>query len=201
MYLVSLSHCALLCILLNAAVSHAVASSTYTGTSISVDPAVLSAARSCNAAKQRWVSNYGNLSFPSKTYVTATEIPTVSYSTSWTISTFPANPTSYTLCDGYPRINGSTIVTSSIFSTQQAIISSFTTAAPNYGNYSPPNCSVGSSACSILWSSYWQTYYGANLSSATPPAPICGTFTQETGPSMVAGDPVCYADVNVKLLY
>ncbi|KAK0793156.1 hypothetical protein LTR02_001610 [Friedmanniomyces endolithicus] len=175
----------------------------------------LAAASSCNAAKWDWVGNSG-LAFVSNTTVATSRLTLITtiIRSDWTVTSL-TNSQVYTLCDGYPRLNGTTSITG--IDTTPASISTvfFTTTTPVSRNVSAPTCVIGSSACAVLQSEYtaasiaYSNYvvsgYSATLTISAPPyatSPICGRATIPPFQMMTEAPAACAVNTaSLQLLY
>jgi len=173
----------------------------------------LASASSCNLAKQEWISNSGQV-FVSNTTVTTSTL-NVSYTiirSDWT-ETFLSNPHVYTLCDGYPRLNGSTSITG--IDTTPATTSTvfFPTLTAVSRNVSAPSCIISSDECAVLQAEYTSSSnaydaYNAQSGSMTlppvswPTSPICGQAILPNRTSMTLPPAACAVDTaTMQLLY
>ncbi|KAK5107663.1 hypothetical protein LTR62_000944 [Meristemomyces frigidus] len=128
--------------------------------SLPVTGAGLSYALSCNAAKQSWISDSNNTVV--KTIPTTTAISTetsldVSILEITTTITHLRNSTQYTLCDGWPRLDGNTTMSSSekdITSTSLSTATLTEDATVVETVTQAPNCVIASSDCAVLNSMY-----------------------------------------------
>ncbi|TKA64890.1 hypothetical protein B0A55_10928 [Friedmanniomyces simplex] len=189
----------------------------------------LSYAYACNYAKWRWLTNVDN---ETRMSVTSTEtLPFTStsanlkYSTVSATQTFLANTTAYTLCDGFPRLDGFTNLSTRVVSTAHTSVwsgASTDTLFTTTTLVPPPSCTIASSDCaalSSLWlassSSFdaaftqWENEATAVSFSSPPPdftrwgPPRCGQITAPPpATSTEVGAPVCFVpEVGVNLLY
>jgi len=173
----------------------------------------MASASSCNLAKQEWISNTGQV-FVSNTTVTTSTL-NISYTiirSDWTES-FLSNSHAYTLCDGYPRLNGSTSITG--IDTTPATTSTvfFPTQTAVYRNASAPSCIIPSDECAVLQAEYTSSSiaysaYEAQTGSITlppvpwPTSPICGQAILPNRTSMSLIPPACAVDTaTMQLLY
>ncbi|KAK4549695.1 hypothetical protein LTR36_004996 [Oleoguttula mirabilis] len=177
-------------------------------------------ASACDAEKQRWVSEGGSTFAYSTTFETTTSSITISYPTYTETSTIlnSANATPYTLCDGFPRIDGHTSTSTTVSSiTRTLTVSTFATSSAVYHNISAPACSIQSSDCAVLNSSYYSVYdawYSYERSTATASTvlttlsspgsalpPMCGSPSLPITTEEV-GDPTCAENfASIQLLY
>lgn len=154
----------------------------------------------CNAAKQSWVKATGSSFVSMKTFNSTFEVDARStvYTTLTYLSDNVSSATPYTLCDGYPRINGSRTVTSTYVSYTTTSTTLDTTSV--FTTLPRPNCTINSSDCAQLKQTYdsasavYQSFISASPNAYTyppfPTAPICGPATLTTMSSAV-GDAVC----------
>ncbi|KAK4610693.1 hypothetical protein CLAFUW4_14060 [Fulvia fulva] len=168
-------------------------------------------ASKCNAAKQSWVKASGS-SFVSETTFNSTYEIRAS-STVYTTLTYLSNnataATPYTLCDGYPRINGSRTVTSSYV--PYTVTSTTLETTSVFSTLPAPNCTINSSDCAQLKQAYetenarYSSFISASPAAYTAPpsatSPICGPATL-TSFSSAVDDGVCVMNkASVQLLY
>ena len=120
-------------------------------------------ASACNSAKHTWMSLRGSTFASSKTYTTSTSTVSIEYNTATATFTYYAgngtNGTTYTLCDGYPRIDGHTETSTSRSNTTHTLsVWTYTTSSAVYQNLTPPACSIQSSDCAALNTSYYNIW-------------------------------------------
>ncbi|RMZ05332.1 hypothetical protein D0860_05981 [Hortaea werneckii] len=133
-------------------------------------------ASSCNAAKQDWLSRGGSELVSTTTYTsTSIDSSVESHESTHTSTIFRSNATSatpYTLCDGWPRLDAHTEVsTSTLEITHTLSATTWTNDYLVYHNLSAPTCSIQSSDCASLntsWyelSSAWSVYRNSSYAS------------------------------------
>ncbi|KAI7355300.1 hypothetical protein KC320_g2858 [Hortaea werneckii] len=133
-------------------------------------------ASSCNAAKQDWLSKSGSELVSTATRTTSSVDSSVESSTLTSTSTIYKNnatsATPYTLCDGWPRIDGHTELSTHVVETTHTLsVETFTTEYLVYRNLTAPTCSIQSSDCASLntsWyelSSAWSVYRNSSYAS------------------------------------
>ncbi|WPH04622.1 Hypothetical protein R9X50_00751500 [Acrodontium crateriforme] len=199
------------------------ATTTYTGTAplgtgltvSASNKTSMASASSCNAAKQEWAANYGQTYVSDSTFTTSTS--SISYTvtrSAWT-ETFLDSPQPFTLCDGYPRLNGSTTITSIDTTPAVTYIKTFVTTTPVSRNVSAPTCTIPPMQCSELSSEYttsisaYDAYIDAWNSGSRdlpqvpfPTPPICGAAVPANHTSMVLGNAACAVQTaSLRLLY
>ncbi|KAF7185917.1 hypothetical protein HII31_12790 [Pseudocercospora fuligena] len=176
----------------------------YTGPATGSGSAYASA---CNAAKQSWAAK-GGMTFASTSVYNSTRTAVFPQTSYTTITYLSDDGTPYTLCDGFPRINGSRTITSieipQTVTNTIAVTTSISTTLPQ------PNCTIGPSDCSSLvnaWRKASAAYssFSDTSPTATPPpyvsSPICGSATAISA-SFAVGDAVCaMKEASVQLLY
>lgn len=185
---------------------------------------------SCIDAKHSWIANSSE--YETELIInsvvqtsTVTSIDTA-YSLEYITSTIThlANSTAYTLCDGFPRLNGYTSMTTrtkTLPSTTILVATLTSEALSTIILHSAPACVIPSSDCHLLKTSWtaWNSAYSSSLAAwsssriyynatVKPPpytfrSPICGAITTpvpiETG---TVGAPICYVPAaSVRLLY
>ncbi|KAI9709151.1 MAG: hypothetical protein M1820_003598, partial [Bogoriella megaspora] len=102
-------------------------------------------AQSCNSASQVWSAVYASLTTVITTTVTTTY--------TWVTSYPPGPHSTFTLCDHYPRAQGSPNVTRTVAPATITTAMTITTVSANPAQ-PPPACSIDSADCEQLWSSY-----------------------------------------------
>ncbi|RMY57676.1 hypothetical protein D0863_12544 [Hortaea werneckii] len=133
-------------------------------------------ASSCNAAKQDWLSRSGSELVSTATRTTSSVDSSVESSTLTSTSTIYKNnatsATPYTLCDGWPRIDGHTELSTHVVETTHTLsVETFTTEYLVYRNLTAPTCSIQSGDCASLntsWyelSSAWSVYRNSSYAS------------------------------------
>ena len=196
-------------------VTTSVAEPTTGGTASNVTDKLASAS-SCNAEKYSWISASGTTFVSNSTFTTVTtsvDLEHPSWTNYFTTETLASNTTPYTLCDGWPRINGSTsFYQYSTFRTTQTYTSTIVTTSAVHASLSIPTCSIPPAECAQMNSSFWSSYsvysswIDAYETAITPVAtieeptsPICGSPTL---PTALLGDPVCFVFyASMSLLY
>lgn len=138
-------------------------------------------ASSCNAAKQDWLSRGGSEVVSTTTYTSTSVDSSVEYHEStYTSTIYNSNATSaipYTLCDGWPRIDAHTEVSIRTMETTHTLsATTWTNHYLVYRNLTAPICSIQSSDCASLntswyelssaWSVYADSSYASYLSQA-----------------------------------
>lgn len=140
------------------------------------------------------------------------------YNLTLTTITVLSSSTPYTLCDGVPRLDGYTRVSTtdtSYLVTQTSMVNSTV-----YAPIPAPSCSIGSRDCAVLNNFWWsnqyafQSYesyqlYPASFPSVTPApspvegqAPVCGIPTIPPNKVYELGPPVCAQDfATIRLIY
>ncbi|TKA26453.1 hypothetical protein B0A50_05289 [Salinomyces thailandicus] len=119
-------------------------------------------ASACNSAKQSWLSESGfNTSY--RTYTTTTSDISIEYQSHTSTATYydgnASTATPYTLCDGWPRINGYTETSiSTHVVTHTLSVNAFITSSIAYQNLDPPACLIQSGDCAALNTSYYDIY-------------------------------------------
>ncbi|KAK0868183.1 hypothetical protein LTS02_003704 [Friedmanniomyces endolithicus] len=175
----------------------------------------LAAASSCNAAKWDWVGNSG-LAFVSNTTVATSRLTLITtiIRSDWTVTSL-TNSQVYTLCDGYPRLNGTTSITGIDTTPARTSTVFYTATTPVSRNVSAPTCVIASSACAVLqseytaasiaYSKYVTSGYSATLTISPPPyatSPICGKATIPARKSWSLIPPACAVNTaSLQLLY
>ncbi|KAK1066611.1 hypothetical protein LTR74_006981 [Friedmanniomyces endolithicus] len=175
----------------------------------------LAAASSCNAAKWDWVGNSG-LAFVSNTTVATSRLTLITtiIRSDWTVTSL-TNSQVYTLCDGYPRLNGTTSITGIDTTPARTSTVFYTATTPVSRNVSAPTCVIASSACAVLqseytaasiaYSNYVTSGYSATLTISPPPyatSPICGKATIPARKSLSLVPPACAVNTaSLQLLY
>ncbi|KAF2173469.1 hypothetical protein M409DRAFT_15750 [Zasmidium cellare ATCC 36951] len=159
----------------------------------------------CNAAKQDWQKSQGR-TFVSETTYNST-FTGLGQSTSITTKTFLSDDAApFTLCDGYPRINGSrTILT---VTTTTPFTSTIETSSSVYSSFPPPRCIIESDDCARLRSDlsrsldvFTSLNAEGNPTMAYPSSPICGPATLIPVTASL-GKPACaMQEASVRLLY
>ncbi|KAK6431247.1 hypothetical protein LTR95_012591, partial [Oleoguttula sp. CCFEE 5521] len=203
-------------------------STTTTVSSSGGNDTGLASASACVESKYSWLGSKGKTIASTTTYASTTTLTYLNYSSIYDTLTFAANSTQTTLCDGYPRIDGNTSISTFVttFSTPTAVVS--TVVEPVYTSVPPPSCTVPPADCDALNSIYsvaeaayntslaaFRADYTSSLNattsftitvpdpSFTATSPICGTPTLATGvPVTQVGDPTCAENfANIQLLY
>ncbi|KAK3108010.1 hypothetical protein LTR53_017850, partial [Teratosphaeriaceae sp. CCFEE 6253] len=173
----------------------------------------LASASSCNAAKQLWVANSGRVFVSNTTFTTSTLNVSVHILRSQWTQTSLFHSGIYTLCDGYPRINGSTSITGIDTTSASTRTDVFPTVTGVYRNASAPTCTIPSAECAALEAEYttasiaysrWAAseYSTATLTPTMPRSPICGPATWTIHPPMTLIPPACAVNTaSLQLLY
>lgn len=192
-----------------------------------VDPtgAWRESASECIESKHSWAAVSGTKFASTTVYITSNTYRDiynlVDYSTSTSLN---KNATVYTLCDKWPRLDGSTSISTHSYASTVPWTSSFITTQSVYTKYPAPNCTILKPECDILYTSYnasfssynaaWSSFdsYRSSANSAgvditkEPPeedftSPICGSPVPALSTSAV-GPPGCAVDrATVQLLY
>lgn len=165
-------------------------------------------ATSCNAVKLTWLHDQA------KTFVSSSTFLTTAVSTSESFSNFVTTTTSlndsrqYTLCDGYPRLNGSTSVEYSYATFTINHTTTFLTTSAVFSPLPTPTCIIPEQQCSSMQAVYntsvnaylsWDRRRPNATSAASPTAVICGIPTYAP-PSKDKGS--CFlADIYMNILY
>ncbi|KAK3652595.1 hypothetical protein LTR56_001959 [Elasticomyces elasticus] len=152
----------------------------------------LAYASSCNAAKQEWIANTGMVFVSNSTFTTASQTVNVSWSMSDWTTTSLSDSQIYTMCDGYPRLNGTTTVLSTRSSRATTWTTFYPVITPVSRNVSAPTCTIAEQDCSVLQAEYTTSdaAYSSRLSQdrsasitlttirpTSPISPICGQPT------------------------
>ncbi|KAK3113482.1 hypothetical protein LTR53_009195 [Teratosphaeriaceae sp. CCFEE 6253] len=191
----------------------------------------LASALACNAARWSWLpSSETATTVPSvlslATFTTSHAAVSTEINRYTTTQTFLTNSTAYTLCDGYPRLDGSTTTSICLKMTFHTSLDRFLTTqtfatAPRATADPAPSCTITSSNCSVLasrwssshsqWASAYSSYTSANTAvdyTGTPPpsvawhSPLCGKLSAPKTGAAVADDAVCFVpQASVELLY
>ncbi|KAK6425380.1 hypothetical protein LTR95_016267 [Oleoguttula sp. CCFEE 5521] len=188
----------------------------------------LASASACIESKYSWLESTGSTIVSTTTYASTTTLTYRNYSSIYDTLTFAANSTPTTLCDGWPRINGNTSISTSVttFYTPTAVVS--TVVEPVYTSVPPPSCTVPPAECDALNSIYsvasaayntsleaYRADYTSSLEATTSftitvlspnytiSSPICGAPTIATGVAATqVGDPTCFENfASIQLLY
>ena len=151
-------------------------------------------ASACNAAKQTWAVAEGTCFASSSTFRTTTSHLSYSYPTYTDTYTFLANSTPYTLCDGFTRLDGHTSTSRRVSTLTKTIDQrTFVTSTAVYQNASAPSCSIQSSDCAVLNSSYYSVYDAwTSYNRAKNSASDTATITSAPSPNE-PGPPMCGA--------
>ncbi|KAK5717934.1 hypothetical protein LTR15_008777 [Elasticomyces elasticus] len=171
-------------------------------------------ASSCNAAKQQWVANTGMVFVSNSTFTTASQTVNNSWSMSDWTTTSLSDSQIYTMCDGYPRLNGTTTVLSTRSIQTITWTTSFLTITPVSRNVSAPTCTIGAEDCSVLQAEYTTSdvAYSSQLSqdqsasitstATKPTSPICGQPTLPPAVLTTMIPPACAVNTaSLQLLY
>ncbi|KAK4957602.1 hypothetical protein LTR10_005569 [Elasticomyces elasticus] len=171
-------------------------------------------ASSCNAAKQQWVANTGMVIVSNSTFTTASQTMNNSWSMSDWTTTSLSDSQIYTMCDGYPRLNGTTTVLSTRSIQTITWTTSFLTITPVSRNVSAPTCTIGAEDCSVLQAEYTTSdvAYSSQLSqdqsasitstATKPTSPICGQPTLPPAVLTSMIPPACAVNTaSLQLLY
>ncbi|KAM0715153.1 hypothetical protein Q7P37_009618 [Cladosporium fusiforme] len=181
----------------------------------------LESASSCVDSKVSWAGDSGSTYVSDTVFITSEIWTSNSYSSSYATVTSLVEPVTYTLCDGWPRINGTTEVITK--STRSPVVwtSSYITTSEVSEPYPAPNCTIEASLCDILHSSFtsaeeaynasmnaWKSftataddYFASRKPVRDYNSPICGSPTPWSQTSMV-GPYTCIAQgATVQLLY
>ncbi|KAI7280380.1 hypothetical protein KC345_g4794 [Hortaea werneckii] len=164
-------------------------------------------ASSCNAAKQDWLSKSGSELVSTATRTTSSVDSSVESSTLTSNSTiYRGNATSvtpYTLCDGWPRIDGHTKLSTNVVETTHTLsVETFTTKYLVYRNLTAPTCSIQGSDCASLntswyelssaWSVYRNSSYASYLSqvhATTTDSALASESTPDVAPKSTITQP------------
>lgn len=174
-------------------------------------------ASSCNAAKQSWIAAAGVSVVSTTVYQTSTSSLSYSYpATTTTITDLAPGATPYTLCDGFPRIDGNITISANSSTVTITSWSTYATTSSIYANLSAPVCTIQSADCYALNSSWfsafdaWASYENTETGPATTPTPtsppgsfppVCGSPTVPATTSSV-GEAACAENVaSVQFLY
>jgi hypothetical protein len=177
----------------------------------------LASASSCMNAKYAWARDngtrldYTTVVIASDTFAQIDNL--VDYKTTTSLD---KNATAYTLCDKWPRLDGTTSVIASSYPSIYNWTSSFIRTESISTAYPAPNCTILKPECDILhnsWSSASSVYsaaiavwYTAKIGQgvttpASPTSPICGSPTPFTT-HVTLGPPACAVNqATVQLLY
>ncbi|EME44568.1 hypothetical protein DOTSEDRAFT_24588 [Dothistroma septosporum NZE10] len=169
-------------------------------------------ASKCNAVKQSWVQASGSLFVSVSTFNSTRTFDARStvYTTLTYLSGNATSATPYTLCDGYPRINGSRTLTSTFV--PYTVTSTTLTTTSVFTKLPAPNCTINSKDCAQLEKAYESaksletSYYNspspnANDAPPIPISPICGPATLVSVSSAVENGVCAMNEASVQLLY
>ncbi|KAK5712884.1 hypothetical protein LTR17_017853 [Elasticomyces elasticus] len=162
----------------------------------------LAYASSCNAAKQEWVANTGMVFVSNSTFTTASQTVNVSWSMSDWTTTSLSDSQVYTMCDGYPRLNGTTTLLGTKSSRAVTWTTFYPIITPVSRNVSAPTCAIAEQDCSVLQAEYSTSdaAYSSQLS-ADRSASITLAATRPTSPiSPICGRPTLPPAVQLSLI-
>lgn len=177
-------------------------------------------ASSCIDSKLSWANDFGSTYISDTVLITSTVWTRRRNFDSYITATSPNDPVAYTLCDGWPRINGTTSVT--VISSLQTDTSksSYITTSPVSMPYPAPNCTIREPLCNILHSAWiaaeetynaslsaWQSYtataedYTIRRPVRDFVSPICGSPTPVSQMWTVGPATCAVQEATVQLLY
>jgi hypothetical protein len=182
-------------------------------------------ASECIKSKHSWAAARGTKFASTTVYITSNTYSDiynlVDYSTATSLN---KNATVYTLCDEWPRLDGSTSISTHSYASTVPWTSSFIRTESVYTKYPAPNCTILKPECDILYTSYnasfssynaawssFDSYRSSAISAGVVPtksaprqdftSPICGSPVPDLSTSAV-GPPGCAVDrATVQLLY
>lgn len=193
-------------------------SSGFNSTTVELD---FESAKSCIESKISWANNFGSAYASDAVLITSTVWTRRRNFDGYITATSPSDPVVSTLCDGWPRINGTTSIIT-IFSLQTATSTSFyVTSLAVSTPYVAPNCTIKEPLCGMLHSSWisaeerynasFQAYQSFTATAEDPfvsrrpvrdfVSPICGSPTPIVRTSMVGPRTCAVQDATVQLLY
>ncbi|GAB7328418.1 hypothetical protein MBLNU13_g00389t1 [Cladosporium sp. NU13] len=185
----------------------------------------LESASQCIKSKRSWAAVNGTKFASTTVYITSNTYEEIYNLVDYkTTTSLEKNATAYTLCDKWPRLDGSTSISSHSYQSIVPWTSSFIKTESVSTAFPAPNCTILKPECDILytsfssaesswnasWSSY-DSYRSSALSAGVVPtrsfpqqdytSPICGSPTPFLSASAV-GPPGCAVDkATVQLLY
>lgn len=185
----------------------------------------LESASACIQSKYSWAKDNGTKFASTTVYITSNTYADIDNLVDYkTVTSLDKNATAYTLCDKWPRLDGSTSIITSSYQRITNWTSSFIRTESVSTAYPAPNCTILKPECDVLhtsWSSAsssynaalssYESYRSSALSASVTPtasyprqaftSPICGSPTPFLSTSAV-GPPVCAVDkATVQLLY
>ncbi|KAK4580304.1 hypothetical protein LTR86_000507 [Recurvomyces mirabilis] len=145
-----------------------------TNSSIALTGSGLTYAQACNEAKQSWLDNVSSMTVIENTpttteTTTSTSLALTDFAVTTTL-TYLSNSTAYTLCDSWPRLDGSTSVSTheEVVTATTLYTETLTEEATSTKTLTPaPDCTIASSDCALLSSTWRSSYslYQASLDS------------------------------------
>ena len=185
----------------------------------------LESASQCIKSKRSWAADNGTKFASTTAYITSNTYEEVYNLVDYkTTTSLDKNATAYTLCDKWPRLDGSTSISTHSYQSRVPWTSSFVRTESVSTAYPAPNCTILKPECDILYTSFssaessWNISYSSyesHRSSAVSAgvavtmtfpqqdytSPICGSPTPFLSTSAV-GPPGCAVDkATVQLLY
>jgi hypothetical protein len=182
-------------------------------------------ASECIESKYSWASDNGTKFASTTVYITSNTYADIYNDVDYkTATSLEKNATAYTLCDKWPRLDGSTSISTHSYQRITNWTSSFIMTESVSTAYPAPNCTILKPECDILYTSYssassswdaasssYDSYSSSARSAGITPigsypradytSPICGSPTPFLSTSAV-GPPGCAVDkATVQLLY
>jgi hypothetical protein len=180
-------------------------------------------AKACISSKRSWAMDHGTRLASSTVLLTSETYSGINNAVEYeTTTSLNKNATPYTLCDKWPRLDGSTSIIEHSYQQTDPWTTTFVTTMSFFTSYPAPNCTILKPDCDILYASYSsaeksyiaaQSSYESSVSSASsagitttfdPPtydynSPICGSPTPFG--STVGSFSCAFASATVQLLY
>ena len=182
-------------------------------------------ATKCIESKYSWARDNGTKFASTTVYITSNTYGDIYNDVDYkTFTSLDKNATAYTLCDKWPRLDGSTSISTHSYQRITNWTSSFIMTESVSTAYPAPNCTILKPECDILYTSYssassswvaasssYDSYSSSARSAGITPtgrypsadytSPICGSPTPFLSTSAV-GPPGCAVDkATVQLLY
>jgi hypothetical protein len=124
-------------------------------TTVTVAGNGLESATACINSKLSWASDKGTRFASSTVLITSWTYADKTWYTDYeTTTSLKKNGTAYTLCDKWPRIDGSTSIIDHSYQLTTSWTSSFISTVSYFTPYPAPNCTILKPECDILESSY-----------------------------------------------